>query len=231
MKVTREDRKELKKVLDNLGRRKRKETVFYDLCFCLCAPQTTFVNNKKVIEDLKVYGAGGKGFYKTKIGLLTEAHLRILCRPVRFYNNKARYLLEAKENFDEIYEKIKKVQKDKDNCGYELREWLVKNVKGLGMKAASHFLRNLGFDALAIIDTHIIKFMADDDNFMPIDALWYTTEEIEDKLRKKVTSIKGYEDIESWFQEMAGKYKMTTAELDALVWKNYSKTEWKEFTF
>ena len=38
------------------------------------------------------------------------------------------------------------------------REWLVENVKGLGYKEASHFLRNIGLgEDLAILDRHILK--------------------------------------------------------------------------
>ena len=43
---------------------------------------------------------------------------------------------------------------------HEIREWLVKNIKGIGYKEASHFLRNTGFgDAIAILDRHILKNM------------------------------------------------------------------------
>ena len=44
------------------------------------------------------------------------------------------------------------------NDGYEAREWLVRNVKGIGYKEAGHLLRNIGFDQdLAILDRHILK--------------------------------------------------------------------------
>ncbi len=34
----------------------------------------------------------------------------------------------------------------KINDGYQAREWLVRNVKGIGYKEVGHFLRNIGFD-------------------------------------------------------------------------------------
>ena len=41
---------------------------------------------------------------------------------------------------------------------FEAREWLVRDVKGIGYKEAGHFLRNIGFDQdLAILDRHILK--------------------------------------------------------------------------
>ena len=41
--------------------------------------------------------------------------------------------------------------------GRDLRAWLVREVKGLGWKEASHFLRNIGFRDLAILDRHILR--------------------------------------------------------------------------
>ena len=41
---------------------------------------------------------------------------------------------------------------------YKLRDWLVQNVKGIGYKEASHFLRNIGLgENMAILDRHILK--------------------------------------------------------------------------
>ena len=37
------------------------------------------------------------------------------------------------------------------------RDYLVKNIKGLGLKEASHILRNIGFRNYAILDRHILK--------------------------------------------------------------------------
>jgi N-glycosylase/DNA lyase len=39
------------------------------------------------------------------------------------------------------------------------REFLVKNIKGIGYKEASHFLRNIGYRDLCIVDRHIIHLM------------------------------------------------------------------------
>lgn len=232
MKITREDRKHLKKTLAGMTKRKTKKAIFYHLCFCLCAPQTTFKSNIKVIEDLKrfnLYGRKDVSYSK----LYNEYYipkLRALLRPVRFYNNKAKYLLEAKKKFPQVLNLIWKEHGDycylNKDCGYDKREWLVKNIKGMGMKAASHFLRNLGYDALAIIDTHIIRFLAKHST-----AGWQNYSTNEECLRKQATKISGYEDLEMWFQTIAGHMNLTTAELDALIWKKYSNTSWEDFKY
>ncbi len=46
----------------------------------------------------------------------------------------------------------------KYNTVQERREWIVENIKGIGYKEASHFLRNIGFyKNIAILDRHILK--------------------------------------------------------------------------
>lgn len=42
------------------------------------------------------------------------------------------------------------------------RDFLAKNISGIGLKEASHFLRNIGYSkSLAIVDTHIIAFLTE----------------------------------------------------------------------
>src|SRR5256885_1237436 len=77
--------------------------------------------------------------------------------------------------------KIKEKLLSKDRK--ELREFLVDNVKGLGMKEASHFMRNIGIGKdLAILDRHILKNL----------KLYGVVDEIPNSLTQKK-----YLDIES----------------------------------
>ena len=82
-----------------------------------------------------------------------------------------------------------------------MREWLVKNVKGLGMKEASHFLRNIGFKDLAIIDFHIVDIL------------------VENKIINKPKNLnKEYIKIEEKLRGIAKKVKLSLAELDLYLW-------------
>ena len=70
---------------------------------------------------------------------------------------KTEYLFEARNKFfkdeNSIYINIKR-----SKSPITLREYQVKNVKGIGWKEASHFLRNIGLGAdIAILDRHIIR--------------------------------------------------------------------------
>ena len=191
----------LKKIIEHTRnkhfqiRNKGDEEVFYDLCFCLLAPQTKFAYNRIATGDLM-----SLQFYQTNI---TENELHAIIKSTRFFRLKAKRLLEAKEQFPEILKTVKS-----DMSDVEKREWLVENVNGLGMKAASHFLRNLGNESFAIIDTHIIRFMN-----MP-------------KPRNK----KEYLTIEREFKKRADEMGATPAELDMAIWKEYSGTAWEDYS-
>jgi len=83
------------------------------------------------------------------------------------------------------------------------REWLVENVKGYGFKEASHFLRNIGYRELAILDRHILKYLVE---FGVIE-----------KVPKSLTK-KNYMEIEEKFKQFSGRVGIPMDELDLLFW-------------
>jgi len=199
MKITAEDRRMAERVFNRcFAIPKTDEDVFYEMCFCICAPQTTFKANIKVIEKLK--RCDYYGFTTTCVSE-DIPFLRKVLKPVRFYNNKAKWVAEAKQKFPGI---LKWVNPGIPIPDWSIREWLVKNVKGLGMKTASHFLRNLGATDLAIIDIHVLKFLG-------VSGKWK------------------YLDLEEQFREKAKEERLTIAELDIVVWQKYSNTPWENY--
>ena len=190
-------KRHIKKRLREFGalRRARDEEIFSELCFCILTPQTKAVNCDKVIRDLQ------------KNSLLFEGHegqiSRRLKGMVRFHNNKASYIVGArdllrKDNRIDIKSRLNA----KDILG--TREWLVKNIKGLGYKEASHFLRNVGLGAgIAIIDRHILK------NLMKYGAI--------EKLPRSI-GRKAYLEIEGKMREFSQKTNIPIEELDLLFW-------------
>jgi N-glycosylase/DNA lyase len=114
----------------------------------------------------------------------------------RFPNTRAKYISESLTCKD----KLKDIVKFHDKQA--LRNWIVNNVKGLGYKEASHFLRNIGFDDYAIIDFHIIDILYDN------------------KLIQKPKTItkNKYLEIENILKKMAKETNLTLAELDLYLW-------------
>ena len=85
-----------------------------------------------------------------------------------------------------------------------MRLWIVRSVKGLGFKEASHFLRNIGLGTgLAILDRHILRTMKGHGVIRKIpDAI----------------SPKSYLRLEKAFLRWAAKLDIPPAHLDLLIW-------------
>lgn len=164
---------------------------FYELTYCLLTPQSSAVNADKVISLLKA------NKFKSK-EINPEPILRRKDSYIRFHKNKSRYLTAVKKQYPLISKQIT------DNIsGEELRLWLVKNVKGLGWKESSHFLRNIGHRNLAILDRHILR------NLVRLGVL--------QELPKTLTA-KNYLQIEENFRKFSKRIGIPMDELDLLFW-------------
>ena len=170
--------------------------IFSELCFCICTPQS-----RAGVCDKAVTFLDKKGF------LLSGAKqdVRSGLKGVRFPNNKAKYILHAREFFVKGNRVNIKTEIDPKNI-IKTREWFVSNVKGIGFKEASHFLRNVGFGKdLAIFDVHILRNMA---------RLGLIDEE------PKSLTEKRYMLLENKLRVFSKKIKIPMDELDLLFWSN-----------
>jgi len=142
------------------------EEKFLELCFCI------LVANMSLEKTLEVWRNIGKGFLS-----LSEDRLKEKLKELgyRFYN-RAEYIVADRKFIKDL---------DAAVASKNPREWLVKNVKGIGWKEASHFLRNLGFKDFAILDRHVLKILVENKIIAKPKALTKTFYlETEDKLRK-----------------------------------------------
>jgi N-glycosylase/DNA lyase len=126
--------------------------LFIELVFCLLTPQSGARRCWQAVENLN------------RKGLIFNGGREDICKElniVRFKNNKTSYILEARGAFMERGGSLRKVLVE-CRTNKNMREWLARNVKGLGYKEASHYLRNIGQgEDLAILDRHIIRCMAE----------------------------------------------------------------------
>lgn len=164
---------------------------FYELVYCLLTPQSSAVNAGKAVDALKEAGFRSAGRNATQI-LANRRHY------IRFHNTKARHIVEARRRLPEITAMLQH-----GSSGTELREWLVRNVRGLGWKEASHFLRNIGYRNLAILDRHILR------NLKRHAVLRSLPETL---------TPRRYLSIESKFSHFADAVGISMYELDLLFW-------------
>jgi len=123
---------------------------------------------------------------------------------VRFKYKKSKYLVYAREKFSEDGKLVIRSALGKNINTFKKREWLVNNIKGIGYKEASHFLRNIGFGSdIAILDRHILRTLK---SIKVID-------EISESLSKKK-----YLNIEEKMRNFSKDIKIPMDHLDLLFW-------------
>jgi N-glycosylase/DNA lyase len=185
---------ELKRVVDSRIREFKKtgsgtcDAIFNELCFCLLTA------NYSAAGGMRIQQAIGGGFATIEKSEL-EKRLKELGH--RFPATRAAYICEARKHRASLKNVIASHKNEA-----ALREWIVKNVKGLGYKEASHFLRNIGFENLAIIDFHIIDILERHGLIK----------------RPKTLTRNRYLEIEQVLTKLAKKLGMTLAELDLYLW-------------
>ncbi len=171
------------------------ERLFQELCFCIFTPQSKAKVCWDTVKELDS---------RDQLLSAEEKEIAEDIKRVRFRFNKAGYLVEAREKFAagdciSLKEKI-----DCFSSGKEAREWIVENIKGLGLKEASHFLRNIGKgDELAILDRHILK------NLDEMDVI--------ESVPKSLTE-KRYKDIEKKMKRFSKDIGIPMNHLDLLLW-------------
>ncbi len=171
---------------------KNDNELFVELCFCI------IVANNSIENGLRAYNSIGLDFLKFEEKELKEK-LRITAR--RFYNKRAEYIIDARKIKNDLYKKIKEL-KNLEIKELDFRNWLAENIKGFGLKEASHYMRNLGFFNFAILDRHILKFLYKN--------------EIITEIPKTITK-KNYFEIEKIILDLAEDLHMSMAELDVYL--------------
>jgi N-glycosylase/DNA lyase len=164
---------------------------FYELVYCLLTPQSSAVNAGRAVLALRESDLQNRAFDPEPL-LHQEDYY------IRFHKTKAKSLLEIREKYEIVAQHL-----SNGSTSVELREWLVKNVRGMGWKEASHFLRNVGHRDLAILDRHILK------NLVRFGVI-----------RRIPVSLtpKRYKAIEKRFLAFARDIEISMDELDLLFW-------------
>lgn len=188
---------EIKKRLESfkdLGNNGNKNEIFTELAFCILTPQSRAKTCWKAIENMRKNGTLFNGN--------REEILKDL-KGVRFKYKKSYFLLEAREIFFNENCPIYYFIKNK-NDPYEIRDYLIKNIKGLGCKEASHFIRNVGLGSeLAILDRHILR------NLIKLGVI---------KNLKKTCTERIYKDIERKMKDFSKSLGILLDHLDLLLW-------------
>ena len=172
---------------EELGGKDSNE-IFKELCFCFLTANYSAEGGMRIQKEI------GQGFLTMEEEALAKK-LEELGH--RYPNARASYITNSRNLKDNLKEILESQGDEK-----QMREWIVKNVKGIGMKEASHFLRNIGYKNVAIIDFHIIDLLVKHGIIE----------------RPKTLTPKKYLETEETLKELAEKTNLTLGELDFYLW-------------
>ncbi|MGL4909766.1 MAG: N-glycosylase/DNA lyase [Cetobacterium sp.] len=170
--------------------------IFCELAFCILTPQSKARSASKAITGLVESDVLFTG---------TEEQILPYLNVVRFNKTKAKNLyLLRQQMIDEAGNFITKDFFSEFQSVFEMREWIVKNIRGMSYKEASHFLRNIGFgDDLAILDRHILK------NLVRLEVI--------NEIPKTITP-KLYKEIENKLREYCKEVQIPMVNMDLILW-------------
>ncbi|HDI73441.1 MAG TPA: N-glycosylase/DNA lyase [Candidatus Korarchaeota archaeon] len=172
---------------EHIGRGSNEE-LFKELSFCLLTANYSAEGGIRIQREI------GDGFITLSLDELAR-ELRRLGH--RFPKARAEYIVEARRFLPRLREILSSFDDEK-----ALREWLARNIKGLGFKEASHFLRNIGFENIAIVDFHIVDLLV---RYGLIE-------------RSRSITKRRYLEIEGILEKIADRANLTLAELDLYLW-------------
>ncbi len=167
--------------------------LFEELAFCVMTPQSRARAALRAVEELKSRGL--------LLGGGPEEVAEVLRRNgIRFHNQKAKYVVKNRElvRGDEP-RLIELLGEDV----HRVREVLVEVVWGFGLKEASHFMRNIGYSGLAVLDRHVLRWMKD------LGAI----EEVPGTLTRR-----RYLELERRFIRLSEELGLAPEALDLLLW-------------
>lgn len=179
--------------IDEFNEVNKYKSWFSELCFCILTSNSKAATAIAIQTEL-----GEKGFLEKTVFEISEV---IRKNKHRFHNVKAARIVEARVHKG-IKSKILKIVSDSGLI--EARKYLVDNVKGLGYKESSHFLRNVGYQDVAILDRHIIRAMHEsgliDHESNSLNASQYVAfEKILSKICKKLKLSQSQLDLYIWY--------------------------------
>jgi len=179
------------------------------MCFCLLSPMTRFEAVCACLDRLSRAGVLNRLSTAPACVEVDEIRRLLSLKPgsCRFPDQKARRLAAAGCLFYDDHGRggILGFLREFVNAG-DARKALVMNVAGLGMKEASHFLRNIGRGRdVAVLDVHLRRFMSE---------TGMVSQEIAGS-----GSRMNYESMEEAFTSLAFNSGLETSALDLAIWE------------
>jgi len=172
------------------------ELLFEELVFCLFTAGASARMGLNSVERVRKILPSGT--LEQLSSSLTGTH--------RYPNARAKYIVEARSFLQQDCDFHLRQKLDSFGDNAELRrDYLVANIKGIGYKESSHYLRNIGYRGYAILDKHILNCLFE----MGVVAS-----------PNPPTTKKKYIATEELMRNFAEEIRIDFDELDLLLWSS-----------
>ena len=168
-----------------------------EMVYCIFTAGASARMGLRSVEALRPLLAKGKQKEMTRALVAAGAH--------RYPNARPAYVVVTRSYLRKSCSMRLRERLDSFGDASARRDWLAKDpqVKGLGYKEASHFLRNIGFKGYGILDKHIVRCLFE---LGVIDS------------PKPPTTRGRYLETESRMRRFAADTAIDFDELDLLLW-------------
>ena len=168
-----------------------------ELVYCIFTAGASARMGLNAIDAVRSLLLDGEPEEMTQVLRETGAHRFPVARP--------RYIVTTRNYFRANFGMALRERLRSFSDPFERRDWLAqeKQIKGLGYKESSHFLRNVGVKGHAILDKHVMHCL--------------TEMNIVDMARPPANRKK-YLEVEQEFRRFARQIKVDFDELDLVLW-------------
>src|ERR1043165_9463116 len=168
-----------------------------EMVYCIFTAGASARMGLKSVEALRPLLAQGRQREMTRALVKAGAH--------RFPNARPAYVVVTRDYLHETCSMRLRDRLQAFRDPFERRDWLARDpqIKGLGYKESSHFLRNIGFKGYGILDKHIVRCLHE---LKVIDS------------PKPATTRGRYLEAEQKMREFAAEAAIDFDELDLLLW-------------
>jgi N-glycosylase/DNA lyase len=138
---------------DELRRTASDERLWEELVYCIFTAGASARMGLRSVERVRPLLAAGT--HDELAGALAGSH--------RYPRSRSGYVVVTREHLGESCGMRLRERLESFTDPAERRDWLARerNIKGLGYKESSHYLRNVGYRGYAILDKHILRCLAE----------------------------------------------------------------------
>ncbi|MFS8087449.1 MAG: N-glycosylase [Acidobacteriota bacterium] len=173
------------------------ERLWEEMVYCIFTAGASAKMGLRSVDAVRPFLKSGPRPAMTRALIESGAH--------RFPNARPAYVVSTRSYLQKSISMRLRDRLNSFHDPFERRDWLAQEpqIKGLGYKESSHFLRNVGFKGYGILDKHIVRSLAE---LGVIDS------------PKPPTGRNRYLAIEARMREFAAAVQIDFDELDLVLW-------------